>query len=100
VTLALTGRFSKVSKTSRKAVGHLSGKISQTRQRFAAGSDAGATCVRARSKKKAVVKWMNCMVVVRKNLSWVDKQVLGSLLQRSCKRKLVTIAISQNEKYN
>jgi hypothetical protein len=50
-------------------VGHLSSKISQTRRRSAVGSDAGAACVRARRKKKAVVRWMNCIVVVGKNLS-------------------------------
>ena len=66
MTLALTGRL---SKASRIAVGHLSGKISQARRRSAIGSDAGAACVRARRKKNVVVRWMNCMVVVGKNLS-------------------------------
>ena len=69
MTLALTRRFSKASRTLRKAIGHLSGKISQTRRRSAAGLDAGAACVRARRKKKVVVRWINCIIVVGKNLS-------------------------------
>ena len=64
MTLALIGRL---SKASRIAVGHLSSKISQARRRSAIGSDAGPACVRARRKKKVVVKWMNFMVVVGKN---------------------------------
>jgi membrane protein required for beta-lactamase induction len=69
VTLALIGRFSKALRTLRKAVGHLSSKILQMRRRSTTGLDVGAACVRARRKKKAVVRWMNCMAVVGKNLS-------------------------------
>jgi hypothetical protein len=64
VTLALIGRL---SKALRMAVGHLSRRISQARRRSAIGLDAGPVCVRARRKKKVVVKWMNFMVVVGKN---------------------------------
>ena len=64
VALALIGRF---SKASRRAVGHWSGKISQARRRSAIGLDVGPAWVRARRKKKVVVKWMNFMVVVGKN---------------------------------
>jgi hypothetical protein len=53
VPLALAGRF---SKASRIAVGHSFGKISQARRRSAIGSDVGAACVRARRKKKVVVR--------------------------------------------
>jgi hypothetical protein len=65
VTLKLIGRL---SKALRIAIGHLSSKISQARQRSTIWLDEGATCIRVR-KKKVVVRWMNYIVVVGKNLS-------------------------------
>ena len=82
----------RLRKASTMAVEHWSGKISQTRSRYAMSLEAGAACVRARRKKEVVVRWMNFMV--GKNWRRVDEQVLGSLLRRSCERKMVTLLIS------
>jgi hypothetical protein len=59
----------RLSKASRIAVGHWSSNTSQMRRRSATGSEVGAVCVRARRKEETVARWMNCIVVVRKNLS-------------------------------
>jgi hypothetical protein len=64
VAVALVGR---ASKATRRAVGHWSGKILQTRSRSAAESEVGAAPVRARRKKEVVVRWMNFMAIVVKN---------------------------------
>jgi hypothetical protein len=66
LTKVLVGRL---SKASRMAVGHWSSNTSQRRRRSATGSEVGAACVRAMRKEEMVARWINCIVVVGKNLS-------------------------------
>jgi hypothetical protein len=66
LTIVLVRRL---SKASRIAVEHWSSNTLQMRQRSATGLEVGAVCVRARRKEETVARWINCIVVVRKNLS-------------------------------